>query len=89
MKTLFAISVVALVALLWASVSIARHVRMIRRKRRTVAAEKAAASRPAPPPIPYANPAERQESAIVSNNFGDLSDPYAVRRSRHKDTASQ
>lgn len=90
MKTLFAISIVALMALLWASISMVRHVRTIRRKRRAAVAEKAAAAtRPAPPPIPYANPGERADWANFNKDFGDLSDPYESPRSRPKDTASQ
>lgn len=89
MKTLFAISIVALAALLWASISMAQHVRKIRRKRRAAAAEKlAAASRPSPPPIPYANPVSPKEWEKTNKGFGDLSDPYESPRSRPKDTAS-
>jgi hypothetical protein len=42
MRILFAISILALLALLWASYSIARHVRAARRRRAAVP----------PPPIP-------------------------------------
>jgi hypothetical protein len=42
MRTLFVISILALLALLWASISIARHIRQARKRRAAVP----------PPPIP-------------------------------------
>ena len=38
MRILFVISTIALIALLWASISIARHVRSARRRKRTLSA---------------------------------------------------
>jgi|GEM_PF-4799069 len=42
MRTLFVISILALLALLWASISIARHIRQARKRRASVP----------PPPVP-------------------------------------
>jgi hypothetical protein len=98
MRTLFAISIIALLALLWASISIAQHVRRARRRRRALAdaglepmlaVEDIAAevdfSRPAPAAaVPFANPnrVERIDWAYFNKDLGDLSDPYQDRRSK-------
>lgn len=55
MRTLFAISILALLALLWASISIARHIRRARKRRAAVP----------PPPIP--DP-ELSSQDLVSTN---------------------
>lgn len=90
MKTLFAISIVALLALLWASFSIARHIRETRRKRKWALEEMhATAHRPPPPPIPYANPGGRAEWVQINKDSGDLSDPYQGQRRRPKDTSAR
>jgi hypothetical protein len=52
MRILFAISLVALAALLWASVSIAQHVYRSRRSKRTLAGEAKRRSLTAVPPPP-------------------------------------
>jgi hypothetical protein len=57
MRTLFAISVLALLALLWASISMARHVRQARRRRRHAPVP--------PPPIP---PPEFSTHDLVATN---------------------
>jgi hypothetical protein len=73
MRILFVISTIALIALLWASISIARHVRSARRKRRALTS---------PPSTDVATP--RPEEPF-NNDLGDLSDPYEVRRTKPRD----
>ncbi|HZL26564.1 MAG TPA: hypothetical protein VFC39_08545 [Acidobacteriaceae bacterium] len=57
MRTLFAISILALLALLWASISMARHVRRARRRRRHA---------PVPPP-PIPDPEFSTQDLVASN----------------------
>jgi hypothetical protein len=69
MRILFVISTIALIALLWASISIASHVRRARRRRRAQA-EQAKATLPDRTPF--------------NKDLGDLSDPYEERRTKPK-----
>jgi hypothetical protein len=89
MKTLFAISIVALLALLWASFSMAQHVRRARRRRRDlresndqIAAPFANMEEPdsehhtPPPPPPFVNKMERVDRPYFNQDSGDLSTTY-------------
>jgi hypothetical protein len=70
MRILFAISTFALLALLWASISIARHVRRARRRRRELAAKA--------PPIPYANPSTPADWEFSKTELTDTYSDHSV-----------
>jgi hypothetical protein len=94
MKTLFAISIVALFALLWASISIAQHIRRARRRRRlkesndeifkSAGDDKTSEHHTPPPPPPFNNRMERVDWAYFNKDLGDLTDPYQGPRNRPK-----
>ncbi len=92
-KTLFAISTIALLALLWAFISIMQYVRRARRRRHhpdEVNADDNTTSLatprppPPPPPGPVSSSVKRIDWAYYNKDMGDLSDPYQAPRIRPK-----
>jgi hypothetical protein len=99
MRTLFAISIFALLALLWASISMARHIRQARQRRKQNEHERLTGEAPGndevqeqqnpPATEPSEDKVERADWQYFNKDMGDLSDPYEAPRNRPKSPAEQ
>jgi hypothetical protein len=90
LRTLFAISIVALLALLWASISIARHISRSRQRRRKQNEYERLVDVASPTlSTPADTAAERADRAYYKEDMGDLSDPYQASSNRPKTRAEQ